>query len=62
MRIETQGIKNKVFKTQGPEVYLTLNFCLRWPIIANKSLLLIRERLSALTSVSLLIYHYSRRH
>jgi len=24
MRIETQGLKNKVFKTQGPEVYLTL--------------------------------------
>jgi hypothetical protein len=24
MRIETQVLKNKVFKTQGPEVYLTL--------------------------------------
>jgi hypothetical protein len=26
MRIETQRLKYKVFKTQGPEVYLTLNF------------------------------------
>jgi len=25
IRIETQGLKNKVFKTQGLEVYLTLN-------------------------------------
>jgi hypothetical protein len=24
MHIETQGLKNKVSKTQGPEVYLTL--------------------------------------
>jgi hypothetical protein len=24
MRIETQVLKNKVFKTQGPELYLTI--------------------------------------
>jgi hypothetical protein len=26
MKIETQGLKNKVFKTQGPNEYLTLVF------------------------------------
>jgi hypothetical protein len=26
MRIEIQGLKNNVFKTQEPEVYLTLEF------------------------------------
>jgi hypothetical protein len=29
MRIETQVLKNKVFKTQGLEVYLTLKIILK---------------------------------
>jgi hypothetical protein len=30
MQIETQGVKNKVSKTQGPEEYLTLFFFLEY--------------------------------
>jgi len=26
IRIDTQGLKNKIFKTQGPKVYLALDF------------------------------------
>jgi hypothetical protein len=35
MRIETQGLKNKIVKTQGLKMYLTLNFLLTFLTLLN---------------------------